>query len=42
MMMVQYLLDSGAEVVDPRHDAPRSSFADIVEPVQPRSTRSAA
>jgi ferritin len=34
MMMVQYLLDSGAEVVIPGTDAPRSSFADIVEPVQ--------
>ena len=34
MMMVQYLLDSGAEVAVPGTDAPRSSFADIVEPVQ--------
>src|SRR4051794_36169222 len=34
MMMVQYLLDSGAEVVVPGTDAPRSTFADIVEPVQ--------
>jgi ferritin len=34
MMMVQYLLDSDAEVVIPATDAPRSSFRDIVEPVQ--------
>jgi ferritin len=34
MMMVQYLLDADAEVVIPGSDAPRSSFADIVEPVQ--------
>jgi ferritin len=33
MMMVQYLLDAGAEVVIPGTEAPRSSFADIVEPV---------
>jgi ferritin len=34
MMMVQYLLDSGADVVIPGTGAPRSTFADIVEPVQ--------
>jgi bacterioferritin B len=34
MMMVQYLMDADAEVVIPGIDAPRSSFADIVEPVQ--------
>ena len=34
MMMVRYLLDSEAEVVIPGTDAPRVSFADIVEPVQ--------
>ena len=33
MMMVQYLLDSGVEVGVPGTDAPRASFADIVEPV---------
>ncbi len=34
MMMVQYLLDSDAEVRIPGTPAPRASFADIVEPVQ--------
>ena len=34
MMMVQYLLDSDADVVIPGTEPPRSSFADIVEPVQ--------
>ena len=34
MMMVQYLLDADADVVIPGTQAPRSSFADIVEPVQ--------
>ncbi len=34
MMMVQYLLDAGADVVIPGSGAPRSGFADIVEPVQ--------
>ena len=34
MMMVQYLLDADAQVVIPGSDAPRSSFADIVEPVR--------
>ncbi len=34
MMMVQYLLDADAELVIPGVDAPRSSFGDIVEPVQ--------
>src|SRR3982750_3307537 len=34
MMMVQYLLDSDAEVEIPGTSAPRSQFADIVEPVQ--------
>jgi ferritin len=34
MMMVQYLMDADAEVVIPGIEAPRSSFADIVEPVQ--------
>jgi ferritin len=34
MMMVQYLMDSEAEVVIPGTEAPRSSFADIVEPVR--------
>jgi len=33
MMMVQYLMDADAEVVIPGIEAPRSSFADIVEPV---------
>src|SRR3712207_1034533 len=34
MMMVQYLLDADADVVIPGIQAPRSAFADIVEPVQ--------
>jgi len=34
MMMVQYLLDADADVVIPGIEAPRSTFADIVEPVQ--------
>ena len=34
MMMVQYLMDADAEVVIPGIAAPRSSFADIVEPVR--------
>src|SRR3954454_17419959 len=33
MMMVRYLLDAGADPVIPGTPAPRSSFADIVEPV---------
>jgi bacterioferritin B len=33
MMMVQYLMDAGEEPVIPGVDAPRTSFADIVEPV---------
>jgi bacterioferritin B len=33
MMMVQYLLDAGAEAVIPGTSAPRTAFADIVEPV---------
>jgi bacterioferritin B len=34
MMMVQYLLDSDAEVRIPGIDGPKNGFADIVEPVQ--------
>ena len=34
MMMVQYLLDAGADVKMPGVAAPESSFADIVEPVR--------
>jgi ferritin len=34
MMMVQYLMDADAEVVIPGIEAPRSGFADIVEPVR--------
>jgi bacterioferritin B len=34
MMMVQYLMDADAEVVIPGIEAPRSSFGDLVEPVQ--------
>jgi bacterioferritin B len=34
MMMVQYLLDADAHVVIPGSESPRSSFRDIVEPVQ--------
>jgi bacterioferritin B len=34
MMMVQYLLDADARVVIPGIEAPRSTFANIVEPVQ--------
>ena len=33
MMMVQYLLDTDADVVIPGVDAPVSSFADVVAPV---------
>ena len=33
MMMVQYLMDAGVEPLIPGVDAPRTSFADIVEPV---------
>ena len=34
MMMVQYLLDTDAEVVSPGVDAPRATFEDVVAPVQ--------
>ena len=34
MMMVKYLMDADAPVVIPGIEAPRSSFRDIVEPVQ--------
>jgi ferritin len=34
MMMIQYLLDAGVEARIPGVEAPRTSFADIVEPVQ--------
>jgi ferritin len=33
MMMVQYLIDTDAEVVIPGVDAPVAAFADVVEPV---------
>ncbi|MGH2908156.1 MAG: ferritin [Solirubrobacteraceae bacterium] len=33
MMMIQYLLDTDIPVVTPGVDAPRSGFADVVEPV---------
>jgi len=33
MMMVQYLLDAGEDVVIPGIDAPRTGFGDVVEPV---------
>jgi ferritin len=33
MMMVRYLLDAGVDATIPGVDAPRSAFADIVEPV---------
>ena len=33
MMMVRYLMDAGVEPVIPGVDAPRTGFADIVEPV---------
>jgi bacterioferritin B len=33
MMMIQYLLDTGAQVTTPGVDAPRTTFADVVEPV---------
>ena len=33
MMMVQYLLDADVDVAIPGVDAPKSSFADVVEPV---------
>jgi len=34
MMMVQYLLDTDADIVVPAVPAPRSDFADVVAPVQ--------
>lgn len=34
MMMVQYLVDTDAEVVIPGVDAPTSAFADVVAPVE--------
>jgi len=34
MMMVQYLLDAGEDVVIPGVDAPQTAFADVVAPVQ--------
>ena len=34
MMMVQYLLDTDEDAVIPAVEAPRSAFADVVEPVQ--------
>jgi ferritin len=34
MMMVQYLLDTDMDVVIPGVEAPTSTFADVVEPVQ--------
>ncbi|HEX3931739.1 MAG TPA: ferritin [Nocardioides sp.] len=34
LMMVQYLLDTGADVVMPPIEAPVSSFADVVAPVE--------
>jgi len=34
MMMVQYLMDAGVEPVIPGVEAPRTSFADMVEPVE--------
>ena len=33
MMMVQYLLDAGEDVVIPGVEAPRTSLGDVVEPV---------
>ena len=33
MMMVQYLMDAGVDPVIPGVEAPRTTFADIVEPV---------
>ena len=33
MMMIQYLLDTGAEVTTPGIAAPRTTFTDVVEPV---------
>ena len=33
MMMIQYLLDTGSEVITPGIVAPRTTFADVVEPV---------
>src|SRR5947209_2320036 len=33
MMMVQYLLDAGLDVTIPGVEAPRTTFADSVEPV---------
>jgi bacterioferritin B len=33
MMMIQYLLDTGAEVITPGIAAPRTTFDDVTEPV---------
>jgi ferritin len=33
MMMIQFLLDTGTEVTTPGVQAPRTEFADVVEPV---------
>src|SRR6476619_7251893 len=33
MMMVQYLLDAGEDVIIPGVEAPRTAFGDVVEPV---------
>jgi ferritin len=33
MMMIRYLLDTGAQVITPGITAPRTTFADVVEPV---------
>src|SRR6185437_10420500 len=33
MMMIQYLLDTGADVVTPGITAPRISFDDVTEPI---------
>ena len=34
MMLVQYLLDSDAEIAIPGVEAPQTGFGDVVEPVQ--------
>ncbi len=34
MMMVQFLLDTGAEVITPGIAAPRTRFTDVVEPLE--------
>ena len=42
MMMVQYLLDAGEDVVIPGIEAPRTGLGDVVEPVAASARRCSA